>query len=117
VCIDAEHVSSARVTLDGRTIAGPWDFDPHVVHLERQDDVVGGTGRLSGTIAGKPGSSLDVRVLADPARLQPQTAVDPKAANRDTAASGKGCASGPGGVASLLAIALLLARRRAGRVE
>ncbi|HEX9049277.1 MAG TPA: hypothetical protein VF841_01970 [Anaeromyxobacter sp.] len=115
VCVDASRVSSAWVTLDDEAIAGPSDFAPAVVHLEIRGEVLGGAGRISGVIAGKPGATLDVRVLADPARIAPAPAAGKGAAATVAGAASQGCASGPGGAAALLGVALLLARRRPRR--
>jgi MYXO-CTERM domain-containing protein len=119
VCIDAQRVSSAWVTLDDEAIARPSDFAPSVVHLEVRGEVQGGAGKISGVIAGKPGAALDVRVLAEPARLaQPSPAGkgEPAAAGAAIAgAASGGCASGPAGAGALLGLALLLARRRPRR--
>jgi hypothetical protein len=119
VCIDAERVSSAWVTLDDEAVARPSDFRPSVVHLEVRDEVQGGVGKISGVIAGKPGAALDVRVLADPARLAQTSSVatgEPAAAGpAGAAAASGGCASGRAGAGALLGVALLLARRRPRR--
>jgi hypothetical protein len=116
VCLDAERVSSAWVTLDDEAIARPSDFHPGVIRLEALGELEGGAGRISGVIAGKPGAALDVRVLADPARLAQDPAAKgdvPAAATRSLGAGG--CASGRAGAGALVALALLLARRRPRR--
>ena len=63
ICIDAERVSSAWVTLNDRVVAGPSSFDPHVVQLFRRATVPEGANRVGVTMAGQPGASLRVRVL------------------------------------------------------
>jgi uncharacterized protein (TIGR03382 family) len=68
VCIDADRVSAAWITLDHVAIATPCDFDPKVEHLEVRTDLDEGRAVLAGRIAGKPGARLTVRVLADPGR-------------------------------------------------
>jgi hypothetical protein len=120
LCLDADRVSSAWVTLDDEAIARPSDFNPGVVHLESFGRVEGGAGRISGIIAGKPGATLDVRVLADPARL-PATApakgvaaAEPISAARPAVHGGGGCGSA-GGAGGLAALGLLLGRRRLRR--
>jgi len=120
LCLDADRVSSAWVTLDDEAIARPSDFNPGVVHLESFGRVEGGAGRISGIIAGKPGATLDVRVLADPARL-PATApakgvaaAEPISAARGAVHGGGGCGSA-GGAGGLAALGLLLGRRRLRR--
>jgi hypothetical protein len=121
VCIDADRVSAAWVTLDDEAVARPSDFRPSVVHLEALGVVEGGAGRISGVIAGKPGSGLEARVLADPARL-PATPAAKGGASAAVAAQqpglgGGGCASGGvAGAGPLAARSLLLARRRIRRV-
>lgn len=117
VCIDADRVSAAWVTLDDEAIARPSDFNPAVVHLEARGEVDGGTGRISAVIAGKPGAALDVRVFADPARAVPLSAAKfaPAAASAAAGLGGGGCAAGQGGWLALAAIAFLAARKRAGR--
>jgi hypothetical protein len=116
VCIDAERVSAAWVTLDDEAIAGPCDFRPGVVHLEALGEVEGSRGRISGVLAGKPGAALDVRVFADPARLAQDTAAKGAGSTPASAlAPAGGCATGRAGAGALVAIALLLARRRPRR--
>ncbi|HEY6002080.1 MAG TPA: hypothetical protein VIV57_04335 [Anaeromyxobacter sp.] len=141
VCIHAVHVSSASVFLGGDAVARPEDFEPHVVDLSRPSEVKRGRASLSARLEGKPGSRLTVRVLADPDRgdvcrdddddrrdgdghhgrerarrkcggggggSDPSTAAPaaPPAPDR----SG-GCGNA-GGLASLLSLAVLFARRR-----
>ena len=66
VCVDVQHVSSAWLTLDDEAIATPCDFKESVQHLERHGELEPGPARLAGTIAGKPGTTLVARVIADP---------------------------------------------------
>ncbi len=120
VCVHAARVSSAWVTLDDEAVARPSDFNPAVVDLAVPGEVQGGAGRISGVIAGKPGAALVVRVLADPARLAQGSAAGKGRPDADGAASAAGtasggCASGRAGVAALLGVVLLLARRRPRR--
>jgi hypothetical protein len=113
VCLDADRVSAGWVALDDEAIARPSDFEPSVVHREVYGEIEGGTGRISGVIAGKPNASLVVRVLADPARLTGAPAS--KAAAPAVARVNGGCATAPAGSAALAALALLLALRRSRR--
>lgn len=115
VCIDSERVSAAWVTLDDEAIASPSDFDPGVVRLEVREEV-GRHGHVAGVIAGKPGSSLTVRVISDPARAVARptaaaSAVGPAGSAAPSSASGCS-AGGAGGLGSLAVLALALARRR-----
>jgi TolB protein len=66
VCVDASNVSSAWVTLNDRAIETPRNFDPSVTHLERASSVTQGGNVLGGSLDGMPGSTLTVRVLANP---------------------------------------------------
>jgi hypothetical protein len=110
VCIDAERVSAAWVTLDDAAIALPSDFRPPAVHLEARGEAVGGAGRIAAVVASKPGATLDVRVFADPARLSAGGSA--KGGASGAAARTEGCATGRASMAGLVAIAILLARRR-----
>ncbi len=108
VCIHAERVSSARVSLDGEAIATPSDFEPHVVDLAIPAEVDGGEATVSGAIAGKPGSLLTVRVLAHPARAEGAEAA---ATEVPSWPRGGGCGNA-GGLGSLALIAMFLVRRK-----
>jgi beta propeller repeat protein len=66
VCVDASNVSSAWVTLNNQAIETPRNFDPSVAHLERASSVTQGGNVLGGSLDGMPGSTLTVRVLANP---------------------------------------------------
>jgi hypothetical protein len=114
VCLDAERVSSAWVTLDGRTIATPCDFEPHVVHLEARA-TVGREACLAAVVAGAPGSKLTVRVLADPP-VPPAAEPEPGAApGPEPEAERRGCGAGAAGAPSILALLLAAALRRLRR--
>jgi len=116
VCIHAERVSAAWVTLDDEAIATPSDFNPHVVDVEVPGDIAKGKGRVSGVIAGKPGAHLTVRVLADPAAVKAPAAAPGVRASRGDLRRPDGCGSaGASAAGSLAALALLLARRRQAR--
>jgi hypothetical protein len=112
VCLDADRVSSAWVTLDGRSIATPDDFEPHVVHLEERA-TVGREACVAAVVAGRPGAKLTVRVLAD----APEPSVpDPGAdAEPDPNGRGRGCSGGAGGALSLAALLLAVMRRKLDR--
>ncbi len=117
VCIEAEHVSAAWVMLDDVAIATPADFEPSVVSLARPANLEAGTARLSGVLAGKPGSWLRARIVVDPSRAAPAApapAPDPRAASLSRAKlEGSGCGTGvDAGLLSLLALLSLAARRR-----
>jgi hypothetical protein len=111
VCIDAERVSSAWVTLNDRVVAGPDSFDPHVVRLLHRATVPEGASRIGATIAGRPGGSLRVRVLrgaAEPAAHRWTQEAPPRAA----APAGQGCGTGAGGGVALGALLAAVGRRR-----
>ena len=134
ICIEAQHVSSAWVTLDDEAVATPSSFNPYVTRLAIPAIADAGPGKLSGVIAGKPGATLVARVLADPGRpTSPATPpcgedggthVGPRGDGRSPPSSAAGVASpgaptsggcGTGGVAGSLAILGLVAaalRRR-----
>ncbi|WP_242343232.1 TolB-like translocation protein [Anaeromyxobacter terrae] len=71
VCVDARRVSSGWVTLDGEALAGPSQVLSGDAHLEVQAVARGGEGTLAAQVAGKPGASLRIRVLADRGRALP----------------------------------------------
>ncbi|HET6922625.1 MAG TPA: hypothetical protein VFI16_05705 [Anaeromyxobacteraceae bacterium] len=116
-CIDARDVSSAWVLLDDEAVARPNDFSQQVVHLERRRSVVAGPNRLGAIIAGKPGSSLAVKLLPDPgggpapvagaALKTPVQAAPPR--------PGMGCSGGAAGIASALPLGAWMLRRRRPR--
>jgi hypothetical protein len=128
ICIEAQHVSSAWVTLDDEAVATPSSFDPYVTRLAVPAVADAGPGKISGVIKGKPGAMLVARVLADPGRDVssgrcgdgtkvehtdpgggPPTAA---AASREAPTSG-GCGTGGlGGSLAFLGIAAVLLRRR-----
>jgi uncharacterized protein (TIGR03382 family) len=118
VCVETEHASAGWLTLDDQAIATPADFRPSVQRLELRGVVKGGTGKIAGVIASKPGAVIRVRVVADPGRghsasvgATPSSTPSPAGVAR--AASVGGCSTGGG--AGLAALALLLAavqRRR-----
>lgn len=118
VCVDVDRVSSAWVGLDDVAIVRPSDLDANVTHLEVHGKVDGGPGRLAAVVAGKPGASLHVRVLADPGRTgDVANGVASSAATRAAAVASGGCASG-GGATWWAGLGLLLAgafRRRRAR--
>lgn len=112
VCIDADRVSAAWVAFDDQAIAMPGDFDPHVTRLQIAAVAEGGEARISGVVAGRPGTSLVARVLADPGRIQGGLTL-----RRVPAAAlslGGGCGTG-GGAGSLAVLAVLAALRRLRR--
>jgi len=124
VCIDADRVSAAWITLDGEAVATPCDFNPQVVHLEIRSELDDGRGCLAGILAGKPGATLTARVLADPpvpaatSVSPPDVAATPSATSRQAVKDGAGagtretgCGTGGGaGGGVLLAVAWFLAR-------
>ncbi len=120
VCIEAEHVSAGWVMLDDVAIATPSDFQPSVVSLARPANLEPGTARISGVIAGKPGSWLRARVVVDPSPAAPPAVVEDPVPGAPVAASlsrakleGGGCGTGAdAGLLSLLALLSLAARGR-----
>ena len=111
VCIDAERVSSAWVTLNDRVVAGPRNFDPHVVRLLRRVTVPEGSNRVGVTIAGKPGAALRVRVLRGMAEATVSSRMQ-EAPGRGDAPSGQGCGTGTGGGVALGALLATVTWRR-----
>ncbi len=112
VCIDADRVSAAWVAFDDQAVAMPGDFDPHVTSLQIAAVAEGGAARISGVVAGKPGTSLVARVLADPGRIE-----GGRTLRRVPAAAlplRGGCGMG-GGAGSLAVLAVLAALRRQRR--
>jgi beta propeller repeat protein len=63
VCIDANGVTSAWVTVDNAAVASPKDFKTDVTNLERRSAIRAGQNNVSAILAGKPGSLLRVRIL------------------------------------------------------
>jgi hypothetical protein len=115
VCIDADHVAAAWVTLDDVAVASPSDFEPSVVSLARPATMRPGQARISGVIAGKPGAWLEARVVVDPSRAGPTgadaSASDIASARRAAFAKGSCGSAGAGtGLLSLLALLFLSAR-------
>jgi len=121
VCIDSSRVTAGWVTLDDAAIASPADFNAKVTHLEVRAVAEACAARIAGTIAGKPGSWLVARVLADPGRTMtaagspagPGTTLLARAAASAGSLHGAGAGGcGTGGAAGPLAgLALLLALR------
>ncbi len=117
VCIDSDRVSSAWVGLDDVALARPSDFNPAVTHLEAQARVGAGPGRLAAVVAGKPGTWLRARVLADPGRTGAVASTSAPVSAQPAPRAAGGCATGGGatGAAVLaLAIGVALRRRRRG---
>jgi hypothetical protein len=125
VCIEAEHVSAAWVMLDDVAVASPSDFEPSVVSLARPGTLGPGMARISGVIAGKPGSWLRARVVVDPFRTTSNRGAGPApdaaaaatparavpSAGRAAFEKGNcGSAGAEAGLLSLLALLLLAAR-------
>ena len=111
VCIDADRVSAAWVAFDDQAVAMPGDFDPHVSRLQIAAVAEGGVARISGVVAGRPGTSLVARVLADPGRSQGGETLRQVPA---AALLRGGCGMG-GGAGSLAVLAVLAALRRQRR--
>ena len=63
VCIDANNVTSAWVTVDNAAVASPKDFKADLTSLERRSAIKAGNNNASATVAGKSGSMLRVRIL------------------------------------------------------
>jgi hypothetical protein len=82
VCIEGAGVSSAWVSLDSLAVATPSDFHRKPVRLEIST-VLEGRTRLGGVMAGRPGASLSVRVLADPGRAPLVCQAEPPRHDRD----------------------------------
>ncbi|HEX9307299.1 MAG TPA: hypothetical protein VF894_07410 [Anaeromyxobacter sp.] len=123
VCIDSVRVTAGWVTLDDAAIANPGDFNPAMTHLEVRAVAEAGSARIAGTIAGKPGTWLVARILADPGRTTPPattpfsagtriatTAVATLSAGSLHGGGAGGCGTG-GGAGPLAGLALLLALR------
>jgi hypothetical protein len=123
VCVDTDHASSGWLTLDDEAIATPSDFKQSVQRLELRGVVEHGSGRLAGVIAGKPGATIVVRVVADPGRARDASSgssgasadAPHAAASAISRLQGTGGCGGPAGAASLAALALLLAVRHRRR--
>ncbi len=111
ICIDAERVSSAWVTVNDRLVAGPASFHPQVTHLFRRARVPAGTSRVGATVAGKPGSSLHLRVVRRPAAQQ-GTSREVDGVQPNAAPLGQGCGAGTGGGVALGVLLVAAARRR-----
>jgi len=114
VCIDSDRVSSAWVAFDDQAVAMPGDFEPHVTRLEIAAVAEGGEARISGVVAGRPGTSLVARVLADPGRIQGGPMLRRVPAGAFSGGGSGGCGTG-GGAASLSVLAVLGALRRQRR--
>lgn len=124
VCIEAERVSAAWITLEDQAIATPCDFRPSVVHLEVLSEVRGSHGVVAGIVAGKPGAWLTARVLAAPPAgtsgggTTAPTAADPSPEKppadppAQDGPGGRGGCGTDGGLASLLPVLLLVLERR-----
>ncbi len=110
VCVDADRVSSAWVALDDQAIAMPGDFDPHLTRLAIPAVAEDGAARISGVVAGKPGTSLVARVLADPGRSE-ATGGELRPVPARARSVGNGNCGNPGGALSAAALALLVAMR------
>ncbi|MDI7269943.1 MAG: hypothetical protein QME96_18280, partial [Myxococcota bacterium] len=67
--------SSARFILNGDTLLGPDEFNPHVTRLERRAAVSAGPHRLWFTLASAPGTSVtyEVRFAAGERRAEEET--------------------------------------------
>jgi hypothetical protein len=128
ICIDSEHVASAWVAFNRLAVATPNDFDPNVTRAQARCEVRTGWNSLGGIVAGKPGSWLQIRVVADGRGTadgeQPDGGCgidsDPAGpqAGHGPAPQALGCATTRAGLAlPLLALlgALLLARRARAR--
>ncbi len=124
VCVDAERVSAAWITLEDQAIATPCDFRPDVVHLAVPSEVRGAHGVVAGVVAGKPGAWLTARVLAAPppgtsgggttapTATEPSPEKPPSDPPAQDGPGGGGCGT-EGGLASLVpALLLVLDRRR-----
>ncbi len=113
VCVRAKHVSSAWIGLGKDLLARPDDFEPQVTKLSFPAWVEEGQGRLSARLEGKPGSELEIRVLADPAAAPATRGSSSPSGRADAPSSGpSGGGGNPGALASLASLAALLARRR-----
>ena len=71
ICIDTQHVSAGWLTVDDAVVVDPSHLNPQLPHLEVRAVLEPGTSRLAGLLAGKPGATLQARVLADPGRFDP----------------------------------------------
>ncbi len=111
ICIDAERVSSAWVTVNDRVVAGPASFDPQVTHLFRGVKVPAGTSRVAVTIAGNPGASLHLRVLGGAPAPEGRSGKH-EGKQRIAAPAGQGCGAGTGGGVALGVLLVAAARRR-----
>jgi uncharacterized protein (TIGR03382 family) len=71
VCIEADGITAGWMTLDDEAIAWPRDFGHDRVKVAIPAVAKDVTARIAAVVGGKPGSSLTVRVLADPGRPPP----------------------------------------------
>ncbi len=110
VCIDAERVSSAWVTVNDRVVATPNSFDQRVVRLFRRVTVSQAANQVGVTLAGKPGGTLRVRVLRPPAASG--GADEWTGVVRREAPAGQGCGTGAGGGIALGALLAAVTWRR-----
>lgn len=94
VCIDAIDVTAAWVGAGSKVVASPADFGMGTRSLEARLTVPAGDGRVGAVMAGRPGCSLRVRVLADPGG-------NANGAPDGSTCSGRGdCPPPPGGLVS-----------------
>lgn len=66
-CIDAVDVASAWIGVGSEVVAAPADFRMGVLSLQAGLTVAAGDGRVGAVVIARPGGSLRVRVLDDPA--------------------------------------------------